>query len=187
MCGVISNSDDRVPTILSSLGLSIGSGRHHHHPPPTQRNMSRDFISSDDPNDIQFIILSYEVGAEKPDRPIFAAAEDWLKSNLAPPDEKHLHADKDLLAHWHFLHVGDDLRKDVFAARSAGWDSVLIDRQNRYMDDDFNAGDIITTQIDMDHNSSASSTSPSSSPSSSLFSVVEVIRDLTALKSWKRC
>ncbi len=34
------------------------------------------------------------------------------------------------------VHVGDDLEKDVFGAREAGWRSVLLDREGKYVGDE---------------------------------------------------
>lgn len=33
------------------------------------------------------------------------------------------------------VHVGDDLEKDVLGAREAGWRSVLLDREGKYVGD----------------------------------------------------
>lgn len=59
--------------------------------------------------DLDAIIVSSDVGAEKPDRAIFAAAERAL--GLAP----------DAL-----LHVGDSLQHDVRGALDAGWQAIRI-------------------------------------------------------------
>lgn len=34
------------------------------------------------------------------------------------------------------VHVGDDLEKDMFGAREAGWRSVLLDREGKYVGDE---------------------------------------------------
>lgn len=68
--------------------------------------------SNRDRDDIDFVALSYDVGAEKPDRKMFDAARE-LGGELEPDE---------------CLHVGDDLVKDVQAAEAAGWHSVIVDR-----------------------------------------------------------
>ena len=99
--GVITNSDDRVPSILSSFGLQVGLWRHG--------NGSRASLKAED--DIDFVMLSYDVGFEKPDPKIFDATKQML-----PGQER-------------FLHVGDDLQKDYLGATRAGWEGILLDRQ----------------------------------------------------------
>jgi len=69
---------------------------------------------------IDFVTLSYDVGVEKPHRRIFEAAFLEAKS-LAGGDDTE----------WAKVHVGDDMEKDVVAARSAGWESILWDGEAR--------------------------------------------------------
>ncbi|KZF22474.1 HAD-superfamily hydrolase [Xylona heveae TC161] len=72
--GIITNSDDRVPDVLSNFGLKVGAravGR---------KGQKIGEIEKDD--DIEFVVLSYDVGAEKPDRRIFEAAKDMLVETL---------------------------------------------------------------------------------------------------------
>ena len=99
--GVITNSDDRVPSILSSFGLQVGLWRHG--------NGSQASLKTE--HDINFVMLSYDVGVEKPETQIFDATKQML------PGQKR------------FLHVGDDLQKDYFGAKRAGWEGILLDRQ----------------------------------------------------------
>ena len=99
--GVITNSDDRVPPILSSLGLRVGPWRYG--------NDSWNSIEPDD--DIQFVLMSYDVGLEKPNSGIFNVTRQMLSE------------------HERFLHVGDDLQKDYYAAKQAGWEGFLLDRE----------------------------------------------------------
>ena len=99
--GVITNSDDRVPSILSSLGLQVGLWRY-----------GDDSWTSIKPNDdIQFVLMSYDIGLEKPNSGIFDSVKQML-----PGQER-------------FLHVGDDLQKDYYAAKRAGWEGFLLDRE----------------------------------------------------------
>jgi putative hydrolase of the HAD superfamily len=60
------------------------------------------------------IIVSCEVKASKPDPAIFITAAAAL--NLTPA---------------HILHVGDDRRRDLEAARRAGFQALLLDRRSR--------------------------------------------------------
>jgi HAD superfamily hydrolase (TIGR01549 family) len=90
---VLSNSDDRIIKVLESLDLSIGKGC-----------------------DIEKVILSYHVGAEKPDVKMFE------------------HAAKDAPENAVKVHVGDELAKDAMAAIKAGygWNGLLLDRERKY-------------------------------------------------------
>lgn len=75
--------------------------------------------------DISFVVLSYDVGSEKPKRPIFDAATDILKASVAslgPIDE------------WKKLYVGDSVKNDYMGAKKAGWHAVLIDRESSEVD-----------------------------------------------------
>lgn len=107
--GVVTNSDDRVPGILTSLGLRVS-------PLTYGSNAVADAAATE--YDIDFAVMSYDVGHEKPDKRIFAAAEDMLKSNLAVAG-----AD---LSTWDKVYVGDEYEKDVVGARDAGWYAVLV-------------------------------------------------------------
>ena len=64
-------------------------------------------------NDIQFIVMSYDVGFEKPDPRIFKAAENLMLAS-------------------DFIHVGDDPVKDIFGASESGWKCILLDRDNHH-------------------------------------------------------
>ena len=99
--GIITNSDNRVPSILTNFGLRVGLWRHGN-------DFQASFKAEDD---INFLILSYDVGFEKPDSKIFDATK-----QLIPGQER-------------FLHIGDDLQKDYYAAKRAGWEGLLLDRK----------------------------------------------------------
>lgn len=92
---VLSNSDDRIIKVLESLDLSIGQGC-----------------------DIEKVILSYDVGAEKPDVKMFEHA-----ARHAPGDAVK-------------VHIGDDLEKDAIAAIKAGngWHGLFLDRERKYQE-----------------------------------------------------
>ena len=99
--GVITNSDDRVPSILSSFGLQVGLCRHG--------NDAQALFKAED--DINFVMLSYDIGFEKPGSEMFDATKQMV------------------LFHERFLHIGDDLQNDYYAAKRAGWEGLLLDRE----------------------------------------------------------
>lgn len=82
-------------------------------------------------DDINFVIMSYDVGSEKPESKIFDAAK-----RILPGEER-------------FLHVGDDVHKDYYAAKRAGWEGVLLDRgtENRWREDDDDDDDGLIRRI----------------------------------------
>lgn len=112
--GVITNSDDRVPSVLSSLGLKVNPRRHG---TPAQSLK----FSEDEEDDVDFVIMSYDVGFEKPSRKIFDAARQVVYSGWGPKKQ----GDR-------YIHVGDDLEKDFRGAEQAGWDRVLLDREENH-------------------------------------------------------
>lgn len=63
-------------------------------------------------DDINFVMMSYDVGSEKPASDMFDATKQML-----PGQE------------WNLLHVGDDVQKDYYAAKRAGWEGLLLDRE----------------------------------------------------------
>jgi FMN phosphatase YigB (HAD superfamily) len=142
--GIITNSDDRVPGILNDFGLIINSRRFAASAEPPKvhsKSLETLFAASDedivpspgtnlrlrpaDPeshDDVDFVILSYDVGHEKPDRRIFDAASSTLQKVLAKHDPKLNASD------FYKLYVGDDLNKDYVGAQRAGWGAMLVDR-----------------------------------------------------------
>jgi hypothetical protein len=72
--------------------------------------------------DIDFCIMSYDVGVEKPGVEIFEAAISTLSSMLS--SEGTVYDEKD----WDKVYVGDEVGKDAKGAVQAGWDAVLLDR-----------------------------------------------------------
>jgi hypothetical protein len=119
---VITNSDDRVPSVLSSLGLRVSPlrfGRPFNHAEVTGQQF-----------DIDLHCMSYDAGCAKPDRRIFDAAEGMADELLAAqsnddPDRAHPDAGKETVP-WLKLYVGDEYEKDVLGARGAGWNSVFV-------------------------------------------------------------
>lgn len=115
--GVITNSDPRVPDVLSSLGLKVGQLRY---------DSAADIGKSPTAEyDIDFTVMSYDVGHEKPDRRIFEAAEKLLATTLKAEREDAQPAD---IEEWLKVYVGDEYEKDVVGAVGAQWNAVLIDR-----------------------------------------------------------
>lgn len=122
--GIVTNSDDRVPGILSSLGLDVSPLRYGAESAEAAKEQQR--------YDIDFHCMSYDVGVGKPDRKMFQSAESMLSRIIAAREgEEPAEAE---LASWHRVHVGDEFAKDVVGAREAGWNSVLLDVSGEYND-----------------------------------------------------
>ncbi|KXT11590.1 hypothetical protein AC579_3122 [Pseudocercospora musae] len=113
--GVITNSDDRVPDILASLGLRVS---------PVRYGSSRSSLTKGE-NDIDFSVMSYDVGHEKPDKRIFQAAEEVLGGLVKAESNGATHDPKQ----WRKVYVGDEFDKDITGSLDAGWNAVLIDRE----------------------------------------------------------
>jgi FMN phosphatase YigB (HAD superfamily) len=116
--GVITNSDPRVPDVLSSLGLNIGPLRYRT-TPPHQSNTQQKY-------DVDFSVMSYDVGHEKPKVKIFRAAEEMLDSALNARGDTSTSRDPKA---WEKIYVGDEYDKDVVGARMAKWDAILISEE----------------------------------------------------------
>ena len=118
--GVITNSDDRVPDILSSLGVRVHPLRFGKVPEDGGDDLrGREY-------DVDFAVMSYDVGHEKPDTRIFAAAEELLET--VPGAAKSDDAES---GQWDKVYVGDEYGKDVVGAFNAGWKAVLISDEKR--------------------------------------------------------
>ncbi|KAM6480245.1 hypothetical protein HDV62DRAFT_105848 [Trichoderma sp. SZMC 28011] len=115
--GVVTNSDDRVPSILSSFGLNVSPARFG-----SEDQMD---VNHEDRYDIDFHCMSYDVGVEKPDTRIFNAAELMLSRIIAARHGK-APAEADLQS-WQKVYVGDEYAKDVVGSTDAGWNPVLLD------------------------------------------------------------
>ena len=118
--GIITNSDDRVPGILESFGLKVGPRRVG-----TPDERKADAALEDD---ISFVVLSYDVGVEKPQRAIFDAAYRSFQETLASTGDESNARD------WENLYIGDSLEHDVVGANQAGWKALKLDRQDRNQD-----------------------------------------------------
>lgn len=117
--GVITNSDDRVPDILTSFGMEVSPLRYGDHRKPSGVDEG-EYV-------IDFSIISYDVGHEKPDRRIFEAAEEVLTTAFRDAGD---------LSQWRKIYVGDEYDKDVVGAVNAGWNAVLVDREMARKRDD---------------------------------------------------
>ncbi len=120
--GVITNSDDRVPSILSSLGLRVS---------PFRFGSSVDLAQvATQLYDIDLHCMSYDVGSSKPGRKIFDAAEDManqLLAALAAHESPGTNPGRiPPAASWLKIYVGDEYEKDVVGAHQAGWNSVFV-------------------------------------------------------------
>ncbi|RAL10284.1 uncharacterized protein BO97DRAFT_479329 [Aspergillus homomorphus CBS 101889] len=127
--GVVSNSDDRVPAVLESLGLSVGMCRANEDVSSTQlpgfeMRGSRDGEAADNKQaeegiyDLDLVITSYEAGEEKPSPVIFDVARRQAMKLVGASD-----TDRN---NWECVHVGDDYKKDYRAAIDAGWKAFYI-------------------------------------------------------------
>ena len=110
--GITTNSDHRVPSILSSFGLDVSPLRSIQSLADAEIHKESAGI-----RDIDFTILSYDVGFEKPRKEIFDVAKHVGNRCLGENDNVR------------YIHVGDDPDKDFRAAASAGWEAVLLDRE----------------------------------------------------------
>lgn len=118
--GIITNSDDRVPSILESFGLKVG--------PRRVGSSAQRSAEATPEDDISFVVLSYDVGFEKPDRRIFDAATQMLQETLAESGQP---AERQSVDDYEKLYVGDSLDKDYFGAEAAGWHGVFVDRRKK--------------------------------------------------------
>ncbi|CAK1554036.1 unnamed protein product [Leptosia nina] len=82
--GVISNFDPRLHEVLHQLNLTTY---------------------------FKFVLTSYEVGYNKPDKAIFQLAKMQTKFNISSEE---------------CLHIGDDYEKDFEGAKGAGWEAILV-------------------------------------------------------------
>lgn len=114
--GVITNSDDRTSDILTSLDVRVNALRY-----------GGETAKRDKDCDIDFTVLSYDVGVEKPDKRIFEAAEGMIPAVLqSRAGDGGMEADS---GSWEKVYVGDEYAKDVVGALDAGWNAVLVDRE----------------------------------------------------------
>jgi hypothetical protein len=101
------------------MGVRVNPLHYGDSPTPSQTSQT-----ADGDFDIDFTVLSYDVGFEKPDKRIFAAADEMLASMLQQ-QQREVNPDE-----WRKVYVGDEYAKDVVGATQAGWKAVLIDRES---------------------------------------------------------
>ncbi|KAK3690763.1 hypothetical protein LTR37_018985 [Vermiconidia calcicola] len=122
--GVITNSDPRVPDILSSLGVRVSPLRYGKPVPEHQKTKD---------NDIEFFVMSYDLGHEKPDSRIFAAAEGI--GMLDQGEElQATRSGRTAAKRWEKIYIGDEYDKDVVGAVDAGWKAILVDSEHQGRD-----------------------------------------------------
>ncbi|VUC20799.1 unnamed protein product [Clonostachys rosea] len=121
--GVITNSDDRVPSILSSFNIKVSPLRYGAEVDPTGSPKT----DPEPPNDIDFHCISYDVGVEKPDGLIFKAAELMLAQIITMREKASPSAFQAKVDTWRKIYVGDEYVKDIVGAQNAKWNPVLLD------------------------------------------------------------
>lgn len=137
VAAVISNSDDRVPAVLRSLGLSIGNIRADRDRSSMELPGFEQLIFEDEQNpvpkenDIDMIITSYEAGEEKPSRLIYNITATQAQNYLSMATMSESPSDD---VEWTRLHIGDELEKDYIGAIDAGWHSLLLARNDTILD-----------------------------------------------------
>jgi FMN phosphatase YigB (HAD superfamily) len=148
--GVITNSDDRVPGILRSLGVRVAALDHLHSNLLNPIQMMRTLRRAKDehapgPNDrlhvydidneFDFVQTSYDAGCEKPHSKIFQNADLWATVVFSwRKDQNFNEVAKDALSvnDWAKIHVGNDYHKDYEGARDAlgpGFEALHLDRE----------------------------------------------------------
>ena len=122
LIGIISNSDDRIPAVLKSLGLTVGDVRADERRLLGFEGISKidaDHKAENDNNDIDLVITSYEAGEVKPSRVIFDIAKRQAHRLMVRGGENDI-------GEWVYVHVGDDDENDYGGAINAGWHSYLL-------------------------------------------------------------
>ena len=114
--GIVTNSDDRVLSILPSLSLPTSHRR-------VSRGVGQDASIIKIDNAFDFVVTSYDTGAAKPDRRIFDAAKICAALPENEKDVEHI-----------YLHVGDDPVEDYHAATDAGWKAACVGGYGRNLD-----------------------------------------------------
>jgi FMN phosphatase YigB (HAD superfamily) len=79
--------------------------------------------------DIDFSVMSYHVGHEKPDKRIFEAAEEMLMRTIESRRISEHSPNDASVGAWRKIYIGDEYAKDVVGALGAGWNAVLVDRE----------------------------------------------------------
>ncbi|KAL8290916.1 hypothetical protein RB600_006402 [Gaeumannomyces tritici] len=139
--GVLTNSDDRIPGVLTSLGLDVGPLRRGSRLPRTDglADLSppppRGGFAEAQQHDIDFCCTSRDVGYDKPNPAMFRTARALANASIGAPEEEHVGPDwsrgRALWPRrggtaWTSILVGDDYKKDVCGAVGSGWHAVLV-------------------------------------------------------------
>ncbi|KAL1958535.1 hypothetical protein VTO42DRAFT_4399 [Malbranchea cinnamomea] len=126
--GILSNSDDRVASILTSFGLRVGTAWADG---GELLDITGKQIPSDGHYDVDFIVTSYEAGHEKPHKGIFEVAEKRAREHLLTTEsDSHYPRFFREQTSWSYVHVGDDYEQDYQGAINAGWDCYLLPRDD---------------------------------------------------------
>ncbi|TGZ81454.1 hypothetical protein EX30DRAFT_263698 [Ascodesmis nigricans] len=135
-----SQSSTASPTDLASKFTELSTGRGR--TVETRESASRRSFSAPPGTNgtVDFLTLSYDVGVSKPDKGIFEAAEkaaldvvgegadeEWELVRRRIDEGEMVEMMEKRKRRWtgRRVHVGDEWRKDVQAAREAGWEGVL--------------------------------------------------------------
>lgn len=129
--GVITNSDDRVPSVLSDLGLHVGHRRYGNSTGALDLEGSSHV-------DINVVVMSYDVGFEKPDRRIFDTA-------------RQLNSKGQTFEPYECLHVGDHVQQDFLGAQAAGWNSLLLSRDQFAEEDNHRVKNLLSLAQILEH------------------------------------
>ncbi|KAL4980382.1 hypothetical protein BDW66DRAFT_147327 [Aspergillus desertorum] len=132
--GVVSNSDDRISSVLESLGVSVRDARAGEEKttsgadlPGFEEEREKEKTTNPPQNqkqrDIDFILTSYQVGAEKPDPLVWDVATRMALQLTGESD-----AGDDGAGGWERIHIGDDYGKDYRGAVDAGWQAYYLAR-----------------------------------------------------------
>ncbi|KAL3469097.1 hypothetical protein BJX99DRAFT_88116 [Aspergillus californicus] len=146
--GVVSNSDDRISSVLESLGVSVhdaraGEGGNYNKLPGFEEEREKSGATTQSQTgvgngagssplqgqkDVDFVLTSYQVGAEKPNRLIWDVAlrraQDFDTDSYPGLDAGGTDQD----GGWEPIHIGDDYGKDYRGAIDAGWKAFYLSR-----------------------------------------------------------
>ncbi|KAK9380513.1 HAD-like domain-containing protein [Kockiozyma suomiensis] len=133
--GIISNSDTRSRTVLRALGvLALDDGKQYAAEGDRRGVNGHSWIKR-----FRDVVLSCEIGVDKPDPRIFEAAlVQILDKNFTPPTHNENVTEDDALVvaarNVRYWHVGDDYDKDIFPitthASLYGWGAIYINRDS---------------------------------------------------------
>ncbi|KAL2868639.1 HAD-like domain-containing protein [Aspergillus lucknowensis] len=121
--GVVSNSDDRICSVLQSLGVSVGEARagetESHKLPGFEEERER-ISPLQHQKDVDFVLTSYQLGVEKPDPLVWDVALRTAQSLRPGAGDNE---------GWECVHVGDEYARDYHGAVNAGWKAYYLSQQ----------------------------------------------------------